>query len=146
MSLKYDDAQFAVKQQQVLPGNDLTTLLLTPQAGTGAETKTHTTTLKPWAPQRAITLKKLAYQVETAQTGTGCNLALDVYVGTTSVASLAVTATAALGIAESSANIDEDVDSDEYVRIYAKSTTTASTANAATGLLSITYQETFLGA
>jgi len=67
----YDDQSFGAVQQQQMPGNDLATLLFTPQAGTGAETKVHTTTLGAWFPQRNIILKKIGYIVETAQTGTG---------------------------------------------------------------------------
>jgi len=140
----YDDPRwYNVLHQQILPGNDYTTLLLTPQAGTAAETKTHTTTLKPWYPQRKIKLKKLAYIIDTAQTGSGCNLALDVYNGTTSVGSLSVTTETAGQKVEMSADIDEEVEATDYVRIIAKSTTTASDANSAKGMLSITYQEAY---
>lgn len=139
----YDDPKFGVAQQVVLPGNDLTTLLLTPQAGTGAETKTHTTTLKPWFPQRNIVLKKLAYIINTAQTGAGNNLALDVYNGTTSVGSLAITTQTAGALVEMSSNLDSNVDNDGYMRVIAKSTTTASDANAALGQLLATYQERY---
>lgn len=139
----YSDGRYKVVSQHRFTGNDAATMLLTPQAGTGAETKTHTTTCEPWNPGRAITLKKLSYQVKTAYTGTGCSLTLDVYNGTTSVGTLAVTSTAALGIAVQSANMDSAVASTGYVRIIAKSTTTASDANTATGQISCTYQETY---
>lgn len=139
----YSDQKYYVKHQHMMTGNDASTMLLTPQAGTGAETKTHTTTCDPWTPGRAITLKKLTYQVKTAQTGAGNNLTLNVYKGTTSVGTLALTTEAALSINAQSADMDIAVAATEYIRIYALSTTTASDANAATGQLSITYQETF---
>jgi len=139
----YADPKYGVSHQHMLTGNDATTMLFTPQAGTGAETKTHTTTCDPWAPGRAITLKKIQYQVKTAATGTGNSLALDIYSGTTSVGSLAVSTTAALGIVQSSADLDVAVAATSYIRVLAKSTTTASAANAATGQIGITYQETF---
>ena len=141
--MSYSASRWTVQQQHMLTGNDATTMLLTPQAGTAAETKTHTTTCQPWAPGRAITLKKLSIQVKTAQTGTGNNLTLDVYKGTTSVGTLAVTDTAALGILAQSADMDVAVAATEYIRIYALSTTTASDANAAVGQLGITFQETY---
>lgn len=139
----YADAKYGVIHKHMLTGNDAATMLLTPQVGTGAETKTHTTTCDPWAPGRAITLKRIQYQVKTAQTGAGNNLALDVYSGTTSVGSLAVTTTAALGIVQSSADLDVDVAATGYIRVLAKSTTTASDANCAIGQIGVTYQETF---
>ena len=139
----YAESKYYVLHHAQLNGNDSTTLLLTPTAGTAAETKTHTTTCKPWAPGRAITLKKLHYLVQTAQTGTGCNLTLNVYNGTTSVGTLAITSTAANGVASQSADMDSAVAATGYVRVLALSTTTASDGNAATGQLFLTYQETF---
>lgn len=140
--MSYANPKFGVSHQHRFTGNDAATMLLTPQAGTGAETKTHTTTMEPWNPGRAITLKKLSYQVKTAYTGTGCSLAIDVYSGTTSVGSLTVTSTAALGIATQSSDMNVAIASTGYVRLIAKSTTTASDANCAIGQISCTYQET----
>src|SRR3972149_4509274 len=117
----YNDPKFGVAQQAILPGNDFTTHLLTPQAGTGAETKTHTTTLKPWFPQRNITLKKLAYNINTAQTGAGNNLTLDVYNGTTSVGSLAVTTETAGSLATMSADVDSVIAATGANRVLAHS-------------------------
>ena len=139
----YDDPGFGVEQMTVLPGNDLTTLLLTPQAGTGGETKTHTTTCEEFAPGRKIRLLKLVYSVVTARTGAGCTLALDVYNGTTSVGSLSVTDEAAGASAVMSTPINSEVASTGYVRVIAKSTTTASDANSATGLMQLIYQEMY---
>jgi hypothetical protein len=139
----YDKSKWRVNQQHMLTGNDAATLLFTPQAGTSAATKTHTTTCEIWAPGRAITLKKLNYAVKTAQTGTGCNLTLNVYNGTTSVGTLAITSTAANGIAVQSADMDSDVAATGYVRIIGLSTTTASDANSAIGQIGVTYQETY---
>jgi hypothetical protein len=139
----YADSRWNVVHQHMLTGSDAATMLLTPQAGTGAETKTHTTTCAPWAPGRAITLKKLQYQITTAQTGAGNNLTLNVYKNTTSVGTLAITTQTALSITAQSADMGISLAATDYLRIYALSTTTASNANAATGQLSVTYQETF---
>jgi hypothetical protein len=140
----YDDQKYWTLQQHMLTGNDAATMLLTPQAGTGIETKTHTTTCEVWAPGRNIKLKKLNYAVKTAQTGTGNNLTLNIYKGTTSVGTLAVTTTAANGIAVQSSDMNVDVLPTEYLRIIALSTTTASDANAAIGQIGVTYQEDFV--
>lgn len=141
--MSYADPKYYVKQQHVFTGNDASTLLLTPQKGTGAETKVHTTTLEPWAPGRAIKLKKLQFQVKTAQTGAGNNLDIDVYKGTTSVGTLAITTQAALAIVAQSADMDVAIAATEYVRLIAKCTSTASDANAAIGQVQMTYQENF---
>lgn len=140
----YDDQKYWTLQQHMLTGNDAATMLLTPQAGTTAETKTHTTTCEVWAPGRNIKLKKLNYAVKTAQTGTGNNLTLNIYKGTTSVGTLAITTTAANGIAVQSSDMNVDVLPTEYLRIIALSTTTASDANAAIGQIGVTYQEDFV--
>lgn len=141
--MSYADGKYGVSHSHQLTGNDATTMLLTPQPGTTAETKTHTTTCEPWCPGRAITLNKLRFQVKTAQTGTGNNLTLNVYKNTDSVGTLAITTTAALGIVAQAANMDIDMVATDYLRIIALSTTTASDANAAIGQMGITYQETF---
>ena len=141
--MSYSNGRFQVVQSVPLTGNNAATMQLTPQAGTGAETKTHTTTCDIWAPGNAITLKKLSYAVDTAQTGTGNNLTLNVYNGTTSVGTLAVTSTAANGVVTQAANMDSAVAATGYVRILALSTTTASDANSAVGQLTLTYQETY---
>jgi hypothetical protein len=143
MSNFYDSERYGVVQQVVMGGNDLTTLLFTPQAGTAAETKTHTTTMKPWFPQRNITLKKIGYIIDTAQTGAGNNLTLNLYNGTTSAATLAVTTQTAGELVESSADMDEDIDSDGYIRFTGLSLTTASDANCAYGQIVVTYQERY---
>lgn len=140
--MSYADPKYGVSHQHRFTGNDAATLLLTPQVGTGAETKTHTTTCEAWNPGRAITLKKLSYQVKTAYTGAGNSLALNVYNGTTSVGTLAVTSTAANGIVTQTADMDSNVAAGGYVRILALSTTTASDAQNAIGQISCTYQET----
>jgi len=138
----YSSGAFGATHQMPLMGNAGTALLITPQAGTSAATKTHTTTLLGEGFQRAIVLKKLVYAITTAQTGAGNNLDLDVYNGTTSVGSLAVTTEAALTVATSS-DINSTVTAGGYIRIIAKSTTTASDANCAIGRLHATYQELF---
>ena len=141
--MSYSDSKYSVLHTAQLTGNDAATLLLTPQVGTGVETKTHTTTCEIFAPGKAITLKRLKYAVKTAQTGTGNNLTLNVYNGTTSVGTLAVTSTAANGVATQSADMDSKVAATGYVRIIALSTTTASDANSAIGQIFLTYQETY---
>lgn len=141
--MSYSDSRFEANHQHMLTGNDAATLLLTPQDGTATETKTHTTTCEVWCPGRAITLKKLAYTVKTAQTSAGNNLTLNVYRNTTSVGTLAVTTTAASATAVQSADMDIKLAATDYLRVVALSLTTASDANCATGQLSVTYQETF---
>ncbi|MDI6789405.1 MAG: hypothetical protein QME44_01760 [Thermodesulfobacteriota bacterium] len=140
----YSDARYRTLQQVILPGNDQTTMLNTPQAGTAVETKAHTKTMAIWAPGRNITLKKLCYTIVTAQTGAGNNMTLDLYKGATSVGTLAVTTTAALGRVAQSADMDVAVADTDYLRIYAISTTTASGANCATGVATLTYQEAWV--
>lgn len=139
----YDDDKFGVSQQHMFTGNDAATLLLTPQAGTAAATKAHTTTGEPWFPQRKINLKKLSYAVKTAATGAGCSLAVDVYKGTTSIGTLAVDQEAALAKVEQSADMDIEVATTEYLRLIHISTTTASDANSAIGQIGMTYQEKY---
>jgi len=142
---RYDYYRMTPYHMVHLPGNGGTTPLLTPQAGTGSETKTHTTTLDAYAfGGRKVRIKKFSYVVTTAQTGAGCNLALDLYVGTTSKAALSLTTEAAGTIVSSTTEIDEVVEADSYVRVLAKSTTTASGANSAKGFLQLTYEEMFL--
>lgn len=133
----------AVYQQVTLPGNAGTTFICTPQKGTASETKTHTTTLDPFGFGRPVKLKRLVYTVKTAQTGAGNNLTLDVYVGTTSKGSLSLTTETALSVVTSSV-FDEVLTATDYIRIYAKSTTTASDANSAIGYLAMQYQDLFL--
>lgn len=141
---KYSDSRFNTIQQMPIWGNSGTALLVTPQAGTGAETKTHTTTLLAQGFGRAVKLKKLVYTVTTALTGAGCSLALDVYKNTTSVGSLAVTTQTAGQVVASSSDLDVAFASTDYIRVLAKSTTTASDANSAVGFLSATYEEAFV--
>jgi hypothetical protein len=141
--MSYSSDQYKTVQEHMLTGNTAATMLLTPQAGTGSETKTHTTTCQPWMPGKAVTLKKLSYRVSTDQTGTGNNLTLNVYKGTASVGTLAVTATAELASATQSADMDIDLTTTDYVRIIALSTTTASDSNAAIGEMSLTYQDKY---
>ena len=141
--MSYSQSRYSTLHEAQLTGNDAATLLLTPQAGTGAETKTHMTTCEIWAPGRAVKLKRLKYAVKTAQTGTGCNLTLNVYNGTTSVGTLAVTSTAANAVASQSADMDSAVAATGYVRIIALSTTTANAANSAVGQIFLTYQEAY---
>ena len=141
--MSYSQSRYSTLHEAQLTGNDAATLLLTPQAGTTGETKTHTATCEIWAPGRAVKLKRLKYAVKTAQTGTGCNLTLNVYNGTTSVGTLAITDTAANGVATQSADMDSAVAATGYVRIIALSTTTASDQNSAIGQIFLTYQEAY---
>lgn len=139
----YDQVPESYQQVQ-LPGNGGTAFILTPQAGTGSETKTHTTTLqKFWFGGRRVNLKKLQYIVTTAQTGAGNNLTLDLYVGTTSKATLALTTETAGARGISSADINQAVESTDFIRIIAKAVTTASDQNAAIGTIHLTYEELF---
>lgn len=140
----YSDPSLGAIRQIHLPGNAGTALLVTPQAGTGAETKTHTTTLDGIGFGFKAKVKKLVYCIKTAQTGAGNNLTLDLYNGTTSVGSLAVTTNAALAVMTSS-DIDTIVAAGGYIRVLAKSVTTASDANSAVGFLFATYQEMYNG-
>ncbi len=140
--MAYNDPRYLTYRIMRLTGNDDTTLLLTPQAGTANETKTHTTTLKPFAFGRKVKIKRIIALVDTAQTGTGCNLSLDLYVGTTSKGNLSITTEAANSVATSSV-IDAEVANNGYCRIIAKSTTTASDANSAKVKLFCEYQEMF---
>jgi len=141
--MSYDDPKYAADQSLQLSGNDSTTLLLTPQAGTGAETKTHTTTCKQHALGKRISLKKLSFLVQTAQTGAGNNLALDVMNGTTSVGSLSVTTQTAGEVVTMASDLNSEVASTGNFRVIAKSTTTASDANAAVGTMTMSYQELY---
>lgn len=135
----------SIYQQATLPGNSGTTPLFTPQKGTGSETKTHTTTLLPFGfGGRSVKLKKLSYVVTTVQTGTGNNVVLDLYVNTTSKASLTITTNTALSVNYSSSNIDADVGATDYIRILGLATTTASDAVPAIGQISVTYEENFV--
>jgi hypothetical protein len=138
----YADDSLNAVQQLPLKGNDSTTLLLTPQAGTGAETKTHTTTLKTEVFGRKVVIKRLLYLVETAQTGAGNNLTLDVYKNTTSSGSLSVTTETALTVCTSSA-LDIEMAKTDYLRVLALSRTTASDANSAKGNLIVLYGERY---
>lgn len=138
----YDDGSWGATHQLPLMGNAGTTNLVTPQKGTTAETKTHTTTLLGEGFGRAVKIKQIIYDITTAQTGAGNNLTLNLYNGTTSVGSLSFTTEAALTIRTSSA-INSTVTAGGYIRVLALSTTTASDANSAVGRLSVTYQELF---
>ena len=144
---RYDD--FTPYQQAALPGLAGTANILIPQQGTGTETKTHTSTLLPFFfGGRRVKLKKLSYVVTTAATGsTGCSLTLNVYIGTTSHATLVVpvTSTAAECVIQA-ANMDEVMEATDFVRILALSFTTASSANNAAGQLMLTYEEIYADA
>ena len=133
-----------VIHQHRFTGNDASTLLITPLAGTTAAPETRSFTCDPWNPGRAITLKRLSYQVKTVQTAPNNNLEIEVYNGDDKVGSLTVTSTAAKGIVMMPTDLDSKVAADGYVVLVAKSTTTASGENSAIGQASITYQETFV--
>ncbi len=138
----YADDSLNAVQQLPLKGNDSATLLLTPQKGTAAETKTHTTTLKPEVFGRKVVIKRLLYLVETAQTGAGNNLTLDVYKNATSSGSLSVTTETAGTVCTSSA-LNVEMDATDYLRALALSRTTASDGNCATGNLIVLYGERY---
>ena len=146
--MSYANPKYSVIHQHRFTGNDASTLLITPLAGTTAAPETRSFTCDPWNPGRAITLKKLSYQVKTAQTAPDNNLEIEVYNGEVNdvnkVGSLVITNTAANGIVTMPADLDSKVAADGYVVLVAKSTTTASGANSAIGQVSITYQETFI--
>lgn len=138
----YSSPRWGVSHFRDLTGNDRTTLLFTPQKGTGAETKTHTTTMKAHTFTKPVKIKYVIYQVDTAQTGAGNNLALNLYVNTTSSAQLALTTEAALAICTSS-ELNVSVTAAQYIVMYGLSTTTASDANAAIGQITLVYEEEF---
>ena len=142
--MSYANPRYSVIHQHRFTGNDASTLLITPLAGTTAAPETRSFTCEPWNPGRAITLKKLSYQVKTAQTAPDNNLEIEVYNGDDKVGSLIVTSTAAKGIATMPADLNSKVAANGYVVLIAKSTTTAQNENSAIGQVSITYQETFV--
>jgi len=146
--MSYANPKYSVIHQHRFTGNDASTLLLTPLAGTATAPETLSFTCEPWNPGRAITLKKLSYQVKTAQTAPDNNLEIEVYNGEVNdvnkVGSLVITNTAANGIVTMPADLDSKVAADGYVVLVAKSTTTASGENSAIGQASITYQETYI--
>ena len=143
--MSYANPKYSVIHQHRFTGNDASTLLLTPATGTAGA---HSFTCDPWNPGRAITLKKLSYQVKTAQTVSDNDLEIEVYNGEVNdankVGSLLITDTPANGIATMPADLDSKIAADGYVVLVAKSTTTASGANSAIGQASITYQETYV--
>ena len=141
--MSYANPKYSVIHQHRFTGNDASTLLLTPIAGTSTALE-NSLTCDPWNPGRAITLKKLSFQTKTPQTALYNNLRINVHNGDVQVGSLLVTNTAAKGIVTMPADLDSKVAADGYVVLVAKSTTTASGANSAIGQASITYQETFV--
>jgi len=140
--MSYANPKYSVIHQHRFTGNDASTLLLTPIAGTSTALE-NSLTCDPWNPGRAITLKKLSYQVKTAQTASDNNLEIECYHGDAKVGSLVITNTAANGIVTMPADLDSKIAADGYVVLVAKSTTTAANENSAIGQASITYQETF---
>ena len=138
----YGDSTFGANQQVTYPGNDGTTWLLTGQAGTTGETKTHSTTLKEFGFGRAVLVKKLIYTVTTVHEGTGNNLGLQLNLATTSVGELSLTTETAGEVATSS-DINSTVTAGEYIQVVIKSTTTASDGSTAIGFLGIVYEEQF---
>jgi len=147
--MSYANPKYSVIHQHRFTGNDASTLLITPLEGTTAAPETRSFTCEPWNPGRAITLKKLSYQVKTAQTAPDNNLEIEVYNGDAinndnKVGSLLITDTAAKGIVTMPADLDSKIAADGYVVLVAKSITTAVDANSAIGQVSITYQETFV--
>ena len=145
--MSYANPKYSVIHQHRFTGNDASTLLITPLEGTASAPETRSFTCEPWNPGRAITLKKLSYQVKTAQTASDNNLEIEVYNGEVNdankVGSLVITSTAAKGIVTMPADLDSKIAADGYVVLVAKSTTTASGARPAIGQASITYQETY---
>jgi len=141
--MSYANPKYSVIHQHRFTGNDASTLLITPLEGTANAPETRSFTCDPWNPGRAITLKKLSYQVKTAQTASDNNLEIEVYNGTDKVGSLLITDTAANGIVTMPADLDSKIAADGYVVLVAKSTTTAANENSAIGQASITYQETY---
>ena len=142
--MSYANPKYSVIHQHRFTGNDASTLLITPLAGTANAPETRSFTCDPWNPGRAITLKKLSFQVKTPQTALYNNLRINVHNGDVQVGSLLVTDTAAKGIATMPADLDSKIAADGYVVLVIDSTTTASGANSAIGQASITYQETFV--
>jgi len=145
--MSYANPKYSVIHQHRFTGNDASTLLLTPIAGTSTALE-NSLTCDPWNPGRAITLKKLSYQVKTPRTDSGSSLEIEVHNvdvnnGDVKVGSLVITGTAANGIVTMPADLDSKIAADGYVVLVAKSTTTASGARPAIGQVSITYQETF---
>jgi len=147
--MSYANPKYSVIHQHRFTGNDASTLLITPLEGTTAAPETRSFTCEPWNPGRAITLKKLSYQVKTPQTDPDNNLEIEVYNGDAIngdvlVGSLLITDTAAKGIVTMPADLDSKIAADGYVVLVIDSTTTASGENSAIGQASITYQETFV--
>jgi len=142
--MSYANPKYSVIHQHRFTGNDASTLLITPLAGTANAPETRSFTCDPWNPGRAITLKKLSFQVKTPQTALYNNLRINVYSGTVKVGSLLITDTAAKGIVTMSADLNSKIAAGGYVVLVAESTTTASGENSAIGQASITYQETFV--
>ena len=140
--MSYANPKYSVIHQHRFTGNDASTLLITPLEGTSAAPETRSFTCDPWNPGRAITLKKLSFQVKTPQTALYNNLRINVHNGNTQVGSLLITDTAAKGIVTMLADLDSKIEANGYVVLVVKSTTTASGENSAIGQASITYQET----
>jgi len=140
--MSYANPKYSVIHQHRFTGNDASTLLLTPLEGTTSAPETRSFTCEPWNPGRAITLKKLSFQVKTHQTALYNNLRINVYNGDVQVGSLLITDTAAKGIVTMPADLDSKIAADGYVVLVIDSTTTAEGANSAIGQASITYQET----
>ena len=146
--MSYANPKYSVIHQHRFTGNDASTLLLTPLPGTSTALE-NSFTCDPWNPGRAITLKKLSYQVKTPRTDSGSSLEIEVHNvdvnnGDVKVGSLLITDTAAKGIATMPADLDSKIAADGYVVLVIDSTTTASGANSAIGQASITYQETYV--
>jgi len=146
--MSYANPRYSVIHQHRFTGNDASTLLITPLAGTANAPETRSFTCEPWNPGRAITLKKLSYQVKTPRTDSGSSLEIEVHNvdvnnGDVKVGSLVITGTAANGIVTMPADLDSKIAADGYVVLVAKSTTTAANENSAIGQASITYQETY---
>ena len=141
--MSYANPKYSVIHQHRFTGNDASTLLITPLAGTTNAPETRSFTCDPWNPGRAITLKRLSYQVKTPQTALYNNLKIKVYNGTVEVGSLTIYDKAAKGIVTMPADLNSKVAADGYVVLVAESTTTTTGANSAIGQVSITYQETY---
>ena len=142
--MSYANPRYSVIHQHRFTGNDASTLLITPLEGTTNAPETRSFTCEPWNPGRAITLKKLSFQVKTPQTALYNNLRINIYNGDVQVGSLLITDTAAKGIVTIPADLDSKIAADGYVVLVIDSTTTASGENSAIGQASITYQETFV--
>ena len=141
----FSNARWGVQHTGVLAGNDRSTLLWTPTAASATGQTTISNTGKHETFGRAVKLKYLLYQVDTATTAadaTTSKLNLLVYKNTTASGTLSVTTQAALAVCTSDA-LDISLAATDYIRIYSNSIQTASANAAAIGGLKVIYEEVF---